>query len=80
MQRNDWTFGYQVITVKEAAAAKLDQKQAELIELEDELADALVEITAEHEANAEKIEPVEIGLEKTDVRVAATRLVWVPVG
>ena len=48
-------------------------------ELEDELAEALAEISNTHLHLAEEVEPVKIGLEKTDVRVAEVKLVWVPV-
>ncbi len=63
----------------DAAAAKLTAKQADLVELEDELAEALAEISNTHLHLAEEVEPVKIGLEKTDVRVAEVKLVWVPV-
>lgn len=61
------------------AEEKLSQKQQDLAELEEELETALQEIHAEHEAMASARETLEIGLEKTDVRVAEARLVWVPV-
>jgi hypothetical protein len=38
------------------------------------------EIADEHDGFADSIETAEIGLEKTDIRVAETKLVWVPVG
>ncbi|MEE4175804.1 MAG: DUF87 domain-containing protein [Xanthomonadales bacterium] len=63
----------------ETAEEKLSQKQQDLRELEEELEAALQEIQAEHEAMAANRETLEIGLEKTDVRVAEARLVWVPV-
>ncbi|MEJ2534833.1 MAG: hypothetical protein P8008_05045, partial [Gammaproteobacteria bacterium] len=63
----------------ETAQEKLDAKQQDLVELEQELEDALVEIQQEHDAMAEARETVEIGLEKTDIRVAEAKLVWVPV-
>jgi hypothetical protein len=63
----------------ETAEEKLTQKQEDLVELEAELETALQEIQAEHEAMAAARETLEIGLEKTDVRVAEARLVWVPV-
>ncbi len=63
----------------ETAEEKLTQKQEDLVELEAELEAALQDIQAEHEAMAATRETVEIGLEKTDVRVAEAKLVWVPV-
>ena len=44
---------------------------------EADLADDILEITSEWEDKAENIEPVEIGLEKTDIAVRELRLVWV---
>lgn len=64
----------------DAAAEKLSAKQMDLAGLEDELADEIVEITDEHAEMVDAVETLEIGLEKTDVRVADVKLVWVPVG
>ncbi len=64
----------------ESAAAKLTAKQIDLQELEDELADEIVEITNRWADAAENHETVAIPLEKTDVRVAEMKLVWVPTG
>ena len=58
---------------------KLTGKQQDLVELERDLEDALVSIQEEHDAMAETTETLEIGLEKTDIRVAEAKLVWVPV-
>ena len=44
-----------------------------------DLEDALINIQEEHDALAENTEILEIGLEKTDIRVAEAKLVWVPV-
>jgi hypothetical protein len=38
------------------------------------------QIADKRDGFADSIETVEIGLEKTDIRVAETKLVWVPVG
>ncbi|MEA1901913.1 MAG: DUF87 domain-containing protein [Actinomycetota bacterium] len=62
----------------EAAADKLTAKQVELADLEDELSNAIVEITDEFADLADSFETVDIGLEKTDIRVADIKLVWVP--
>ncbi len=58
--------------------AKYQAKTLELEELENELADAIEDITAKHDGLADQIEPVDIPLEKTDVRVVQLKLVWVP--
>ena len=62
----------------ETAQEKLDAKQQDLVALEEELEDALVEIADQHDAMVDDREVLEIGLEKTDIRVAEARLVWVP--
>ncbi len=67
-------------TRADAAADKLTNKQTELADLEDELAQAMTEIIDEYAGMVDEIETVEIGLEKTDIRVADIKLVWVPVG
>ena len=48
-------------------------------ELEEELAAEVAEITGRYDTAAAEIEEVEIPLEKSDVRVADLRLVWIPV-
>ena len=63
----------------ETAQLKLDAKQQDLAELEEELEDALVAIADQHDAMVDDRETLDIGLEKTDIRVAEARLVWVPV-
>jgi hypothetical protein len=63
----------------ETARQKADAKRQDLIDLERDLQDELVTIQEEHDALAASIEPLEIGLEKTDIRVAEAKLVWVPV-
>lgn len=63
----------------ETATEKLSDKQQDLLELENELEDALISIRNEHDAMAAQVEVLEIGLEKTDIRVADVKLVWIPV-
>ena len=63
----------------DSATAKLTVKQQELVELEDDLAQALSEVAEEHTAMIDAVETIEIGLEKTDIRVAELKLVWLPV-
>jgi len=61
------------------AEEKLSAKQQDLADLERELQEALVDIQTKHEAMAASIETVEIGLEKSDIRVTDAKLVWIPV-
>ncbi|NNK98907.1 MAG: hypothetical protein HKO88_07655, partial [Xanthomonadales bacterium] len=63
----------------EAQEQKLTAKQQDLVELEEELEDALINIQEQHDAMAASTEVLEVGLEKTDIRVAEAKLVWVPV-
>ena len=62
----------------DAAAERVEKREAALIELEDELTDELAEISARYAAMVDSTEPFDIGLEKTDIEVAELRLVWVP--
>ena len=43
------------------------------------LQDQIISIQREHDALATSIESVAIDLEKSDIRVAETKLVWIPV-
>jgi hypothetical protein len=61
------------------AEEKLSARQQDLAELESEMENALISIRDEHATLAATMEPLEIGLEKTDIRVAEAKLVWVPV-
>jgi hypothetical protein len=61
------------------AQQKADAKRRDLIELERDLENELISIQKEYDALAASIEPLEIGLEKTDIQVAEAKLVWVPV-
>lgn len=60
----------------DAAAEKFSAKQMDLADLEDELSDEMVEITDERAEMVDAVETLEIGLEKTDVRVAAVGCRW----
>jgi hypothetical protein len=66
-------------TRADTAASKLDTEQQKLAELEDELSIELAEIAREHKGFIDSIETVSIPLEKVDIRVADTKLVWVPI-
>ncbi|REK24065.1 MAG: hypothetical protein DWQ40_01540, partial [Actinobacteria bacterium] len=63
----------------EAAEQSLEDKAAALQELEYELEDDVAAIAAKYEDVATESEPVEIGLEASDVRVAEVKAVWIPV-
>jgi hypothetical protein len=74
----------QTDTAKAAARADSEEgkflaKQQELVELEAEVAAAIEEVVAKHQDSAAVIEQLDIGLEKTDVRVVDVRLLWIPV-
>ncbi len=60
------------------AQAKADDKYAELADLEAELVAELEEINDRWELKGESIEPVEVGLEKNDIQIVETSLVWLP--
>ena len=63
----------------ESATNRVDERLAQLEDLENELADKLLALDDEWEAKAREIEELEIGLEKTDIRVDEITLVWIPV-
>jgi hypothetical protein len=63
----------------EAAENKVDTLEANLGELENELADELLTIEARWSAKATHITPVAVRLERTDIQVAQLVLAWVPV-
>lgn len=62
----------------ETAKAALDEETAELETLKADLEDEVADIEDEFAAKADSIEEVEIPLEKTDIRVAELKLVWIP--
>lgn len=62
----------------ETARGRLTDKQQELLELEDELREAVTGIVEEHNAMVDSIEEVEVSLEKSDIQVADLKLVWIP--
>lgn len=63
----------------ENAGESLDDERAEVIALEQELAEEIATLTEEQREKASRIEEVEIPLEKTDIRVAELKLVWIPI-
>ena len=64
----------------DAAAAKVDDVQAQLQNLEADLTDELHALHAEWQGKAANIVPVEITAKRTQIRVTDLRLVWIPVG
>ena len=63
----------------ETAEEKLAERTLELDELEDQLGEEIQTITREWEDAAREIEPLEIGLEKSDIHVEDIVLFWAPV-
>ncbi len=62
-----------------SAQEKMLDKETDLAELEDDLARDVEEIVSKWDHAATEIETVEIGLEKTDIRVDEMALLWIPV-
>lgn len=62
----------------ENAKDTLTEEQAELEGLKADLEDEVADLEDEFAAKVDAIEEVEISLEKTDVRVAELKLVWIP--
>ncbi|NNF13437.1 MAG: DUF853 family protein [Gemmatimonadetes bacterium] len=62
-----------------SAQEKADEQQAVIEDLEDELTNELDEIWDEWKEKASEIEPFEIPLERTDVRLDEMTLFWAPV-
>jgi hypothetical protein len=54
-------------------------RQEALAELEADLAEELAAIDDEWAAKASAVETVDVPLEKSDIRVTARSLVWIPV-
>lgn len=63
----------------DAAESKVARLVADLEEIEGELADEVTEIDARWMAIAKRIEPMPIGLERSDVAVLQLALAWLPV-
>ncbi|MGI9628789.1 MAG: helicase HerA domain-containing protein [Longimicrobiales bacterium] len=62
-----------------SAEEKVADKTLEIDELEDQLGDEIQEIMAKWDEAVHEIEEMEIGLEKTDVKVDEVVLFWAPV-
>ena len=63
---------------RRTAEEKIETTELSLEELEQEILDEVAELDAEWSAKAEEIEPVEVRLEQSDVRLVELALVWVP--
>jgi hypothetical protein len=63
----------------DAAANRAEEKAEALVALEAEMADELAAVADEWDAKAASIEPVEVPLEKSDIRITDLSLVWIPV-
>jgi hypothetical protein len=62
----------------QTAEAKQADTYQRLIDLEDDLQDAILEETREWSDLADDVESIEIGLEQDDVDVVSLRVVWIP--
>ncbi len=62
----------------ESARNRVAEKVDDLEELETELADAVLDIESEWVLKSQNIEPFEVPLEKTDIRVEDLMLIWIP--
>jgi hypothetical protein len=63
----------------QTAANRVSEKQEALADLEADMADELAGIADEWDAKAAAVEPLEIPLESSDIRISELALVWVPV-
>ena len=64
---------------KATAQHRVDEKEADLADLEADLAEELVEIDDRWAAAAADVTTLEVGLEKTDITVDEVVLLWVPI-
>ena len=62
-----------------SASNRVEEKLGQLEDLENDLADKLLVLDEEWETKATNIEELEVGLEKTDIKVDELKLVWIPV-
>ena len=62
----------------DAASERVDAKVAEYEVLQEEFQDEVGDLVAEWDDKAQDVEEMEIGLEKNDITVAETVLVWIP--
>ena len=62
----------------ESARMKVDDAEADIADLEDELADQITSTVERWAEAAEEVEPVEIGLESDDIEIESLDLLWIP--
>ena len=62
-----------------SASNRVEERAAQLEDLQNELADKLLMLDDEWDTRARNIEELEVGLEKTDIQIDELSLVWVPV-
>ena len=62
----------------EQALARVDAKQADLAELEAELADQLADIATRWDDKAAAVETLDVPPEKSDITVTRLTLLWLP--
>jgi hypothetical protein len=62
----------------QTAENRAQDRQEALADLEQDLAEELTAIDDEWSAKAAAVETVEVPLEKSDIRVTARSLVWIP--
>ncbi len=63
----------------DSASNRVEEKQQAVVDLQADMDEQLAAIADEWDAKAAAIEPFEVPLERTDIRVAELFLVWVPV-
>jgi DNA helicase HerA-like ATPase len=63
----------------DTAQRKVIEEREDLDEIEVDMSDAVSEIVSEWQTKADDIETLEVGLEKTDIKVDDLTLVWVPI-
>lgn len=63
----------------QSASNRVEERAEALEDLENELADELLALDLEWEEKAQEIETLDIGLEKTDIKIDDIAVVWVPV-
>ena len=62
-----------------SASNRVEERAAQLEDLENELADKLLMLDDEWDAKARNVEELEVGLEKNDIQIDELSLVWIPV-
>jgi len=63
----------------QTAGNRVEEKLQALADLEADMAEELAAIVDEWDVRATAVEPLEVPLEKSDIRVTDLSLVWIPV-